>query len=155
MFQSRPVELSSESKACRKLLKAIDGRLKRGDPRGIILSELLRINYGKLDLETLQACSKAKSQLMDVMVDRNIEGKELEKEGKIDQAIELYEANVLDRFDGSHPYERLRIHYTFACRYFDAIRVCEKYLRNTSPHQREKALPIYERHILKLKSDLA
>jgi hypothetical protein len=42
-------------------------------------------------------------------VERNLKGIELEARGLIDNAIECYEANVRDGFDGNHPYDRLAI----------------------------------------------
>ncbi|WP_416151140.1 hypothetical protein ACM26V_09295 [Salipaludibacillus sp. HK11] len=44
-------------------------------------------------------------------VDRNLKGKELEKEGKIDEAMSLYWENVNENFEGSHPYNRLAVIY--------------------------------------------
>ena len=44
-------------------------------------------------------------------VHRNVMGIDLETRGLIDNAIEYYEANVLDGFDGNHPYDRLAIIY--------------------------------------------
>ena len=45
------------------------------------------------------------------LVNRNIKGIKHEKEGKIDLAIKLYEKNISEKFDGSHPYNRLAIIY--------------------------------------------
>jgi hypothetical protein len=42
---------------------------------------------------------------------RNLMGIDLEKQGFVDNAIECYEANVRDGFDGNHPYVRLAIIY--------------------------------------------
>lgn len=42
-------------------------------------------------------------------VERNLKGSELEKQGLVDNAIELYQANVADGFDGNFPYDRLAI----------------------------------------------
>jgi len=61
-----------------------------------------------------------------VMTDRNLRGRELEKQGEIDKAIILYEQNVTDEADTPFPYERLSILYDKAGRYQDAIRVLEK-----------------------------
>jgi hypothetical protein len=47
----------------------------------------------------------------DVMVGRNSRGIAMEDAGDWKAAIKLYEANVRDGFDGSHPYERLMIIY--------------------------------------------
>jgi DNA polymerase III epsilon subunit family exonuclease len=44
-------------------------------------------------------------------VERNLLGMELEADGEIDTAIECYQANVRDGFDGTHPYDRLAIIY--------------------------------------------
>ena len=67
-------------------------------------------------------------RIEDIIFSRNLKGIEREKAGDVDKAKELYEANVRDRFDGSHPYERLRIIYTREGRFADAIRVCEAYI---------------------------
>ena len=66
----------------------------------------------------------------DVMVDRNVDGIALEKKNDIQGAVQLYELNVRDKFDGSHPYERLRIIYSGQERWLDAIRVCEAYIKH-------------------------
>ena len=44
-------------------------------------------------------------------VKRNLLGVELEREGKIENAIECYEANVRDGCMGNHPYDRLVVLY--------------------------------------------
>jgi hypothetical protein len=44
-------------------------------------------------------------------VDRNLRGQDLEKQGLVENAIELYEANVRDGFDGNFPYDRLAVIY--------------------------------------------
>jgi hypothetical protein len=62
-------------------------------------------------------------------VDRNQEGIVAEKAGDLDAAIALYEANVAAHFEGSHPYDRLRIIYTKQKRWDDAIRVCRAYIQ--------------------------
>ncbi len=72
-------------------------------------------------------------------VDRNLRGSSLEKKGRTNKAIKLYEANVKSKFDGSHPYERLRIIYTKQKRYADAISVCRAYIQ-IAERQRAKGL---------------
>jgi hypothetical protein len=62
----------------------------------------------------------------DNAVDRNIKGQELEKEGYIDNAIELYELNINEKFDGSFPYDRLIIIYRRRKMLEDEIRVLEQ-----------------------------
>ena len=67
-------------------------------------------------------------KIENTIVSCNLKGIDLERSGRIKEAIELYEANVRDWFDGTHPYERLRIIYTREGRFADAIRVCEAYI---------------------------
>ncbi len=62
----------------------------------------------------------------DAQVDRNLLGIELEKTNRIDDAIALYEANLADNNEGSHPYDRLAIIYRRRKQYDDEIRVLEK-----------------------------
>jgi hypothetical protein len=62
------------------------------------------------------------------MLERNEHGVKLEREGKIGQAIALYEQNVTARFDGPYPYERLRNIYDRRKQYHDALRVCKVFV---------------------------
>jgi tetratricopeptide (TPR) repeat protein len=59
-------------------------------------------------------------------VERNKLGSSLEKEGSIDNAIELYELNINDNFEGNFPYDRLAIIYRKSRKYTDEIRVLNK-----------------------------
>ncbi len=59
------------------------------------------------------------------MVNNNLRGSKLEKEGDVDGAIQLYEYNVAHRFSGNHPYDRLSIIYRRQKRYEDEVRVLE------------------------------
>ena len=63
---------------------------------------------------------------LDRSVDRNLKGIELEKAGKINQAIKLYEMNIKDNFEGNHPYDRLAIIYRRNKKYDEEIRVLKK-----------------------------
>src|SRR5919106_1324371 len=56
---------------------------------------------------------------------RNARGRELEVEGKVDDAVELYELNVRDGFLGPLPYDRLRVIYFRRNELASAIRVCQ------------------------------
>jgi hypothetical protein len=58
---------------------------------------------------------------------RNTKGRELEKTSP-EEARVRFELNILDGFDGTMPYDRLRILYTREGRYKDAIRVCDAML---------------------------
>lgn len=70
--------------------------------------------------------SKHTETMENKMVNNNIKGKALEKEGKIEQAIELYEFNVKNRFEGNHPYDRLAIIYHKSKQYEKECEVLEK-----------------------------
>jgi hypothetical protein len=61
---------------------------------------------------------------LDQMVDRNLRGTQLERAGREDAAIVLYEANVADGFDGDHPYDRLRAIHTRRKDLARALQVC-------------------------------
>jgi hypothetical protein len=62
----------------------------------------------------------------DTQVQRNLMGKRLEKEGGVLEAIALYEANILESFEGSFPYRRLAILYRKRKSTHEEIRVLEK-----------------------------
>lgn len=51
------------------------------------------------------------NKIFSIQVDRNLRGKEAEKIGDIELAIQLYEQNVKERFQGNHPYDRLSVIY--------------------------------------------
>lgn len=65
-------------------------------------------------------------RLFEKQVERNLKGYKLEKEGDIEGAINLYEANISEEFDGNGPYDRLRIIYNKLNRNDDVIRVLEQ-----------------------------
>ena len=56
-------------------------------------------------------------------VENNNKGIQLEKEGKIEEAIVLYEENIKIKVPGTHPYDRLMILYHKMGRYADELRV--------------------------------
>jgi tetratricopeptide (TPR) repeat protein len=76
---------------------------------------------------------EAEEQISRVMADRNQRAQQLEAAGRLDEAIELYETNITDGFQGLLPYERLRIVYTERKDYANAVRVCETAIRNRVP----------------------
>lgn len=86
---------------------------------------------------------------MEFLVARNNQGIEFEKNGNIESAIVIYEISVADYFFGTHPYDRLRIHYTKQKWYKDAIRVCKAYIDLPNrPHGQNK--PHFQSHLEKL-----
>jgi len=72
-------------------------------------------------------------------VDRNLQGKEFEKTGEIEKAIELYEKNIEEEFEGNHPYDRLAIIYRKRKQYREEIRVLNQ------------AVSVYEKEKIKSK----
>ena len=62
----------------------------------------------------------------EIQVDRNLKGIEFEKKGKIEKAIRLYEKNIEEDFEGSHPYDRLAIIYRKRGEYEKELRVLRK-----------------------------
>ncbi|MCG3198793.1 MAG: hypothetical protein GHCLOJNM_03300 [bacterium] len=80
--------------------------------------------------------------------DRNLLGRELEREGKEEEARLLYEANLAEGDIGSHPYERLRIIYSRRKQYEEALRVCEAFLKVP---QEPKKLEAFRQHAEKLR----
>jgi|GEM_PF-92051 len=59
-------------------------------------------------------------------VERNLKGKELEKQGDIEGAIALYELNIKEGFPGTHPYDRLEIIYRKQKNYEEEMRVLNR-----------------------------
>lgn len=98
-------------------------------PLGQKLRQLWRDVSEARDWATQEQMMKEAQRIEDIVVSRNLRGIEHEKAGRIAKAVELYEANVADRFDGSHPYDRLRVIYTREGKLEEAIRVCEAYIQ--------------------------
>ncbi len=92
----------------------------------------LNLEYGKLlenpdnNFNLIEKYRKELSKIETNLVNRNLKGIKLEKEGKIDKAIKLYEKNIEEEFEGSHPYERLTIIYSKKGLLDDEIRVLKK-----------------------------
>ncbi len=66
------------------------------------------------------------SNNFDTQVQRNLMGKQLEKEHKVLEAKALYEANISEGFEGSFPYRRLAILYRKKKMLSDEVRVLQK-----------------------------
>ncbi len=90
---------------------------------------------------------------MGYLTERNNQGIDLEKKGKIEEAIFAYEVSINDAFFGTHPYNRLRIIYSKRQWYKDAIRVCKIYLALPDrEHGQDK--PHFRHHLEKLQKKL-
>jgi len=121
--------LSDPDKRTEKdLFQWANDQIVHGVPRQVIWNYLLDWENRKLSYEEKEASMKLASHLLDVMVDRNVNGKTLETQGEVDKAIALYEENVSDLFDGDYPYDRLRVIYTKRNQLAEAIRVCRAYI---------------------------
>lgn len=90
------------------------------------------------NLDPIHEANAIAHELVGVLVDRNLNGKQAERERREDDAVRLYEANVADEFMGSHPYERLLIIYSRTGRPEDAARVAQACLRHVRMGEGDK-----------------
>ena len=112
------------------LLAWVNEQRREGIPQWPVYLRLSKMQSESVDIREMEAISKVMESIEDVLVERNLKGAELEKNGQEESAIALYEADISGRFDGSHPYNRLRIIYKNRRDYVNAIRVCEAYINN-------------------------
>ena len=56
----------------------------------------------------------------------SLSGIDLEKDGRIDEAIAIYEQEIQNNFEGDHPYNRLSIIYRKRKQFDEEIRVLER-----------------------------
>lgn len=110
-----------------QLLEWANQEMVRGVPRQVVCDALLNQAFEWKGFDP-PPFSLVENRLFAVMVERIDKGIDLEKAGKIDEAIKVYEENVADRFKGTFPYERLRVLYAKRKDYLNAIRVCQAYL---------------------------
>jgi len=82
--------------------------------------------YEPNPVEEIGLHNRRLAEILDIMVDRNNKGIELEKKGDIEDAIKLYEQNVADEFFGTHPYDRLAIIYRKRKQFDDEIRILKR-----------------------------
>jgi hypothetical protein len=126
----------------------ISAEVRRGVPRWTL--------YRRLSKAAAQTTMNSEKTIMaieikaieDLLIERNRRGKELERAGQIDQAMALYEANVTDRFNGSHAYERLRVLYKTRGDFANTIRVCDCYLRHVGTD--DKIVQAYRAEIVNI-----
>lgn len=126
----------------------ISAEVRRGVPRWTL--------YRRLSKAAAQTTMSAEKTIMaieikaieDLLIERNRRGKELERAGHIEQAMALYEANVADRFNGSHAYERLRVLYKTRGDFANTIRVCDCYLRHVGTD--DKLVQAYRAEIVNI-----
>jgi tetratricopeptide (TPR) repeat protein len=93
----------------------------------------------------------------DDFVKNNLRGIQEEKRGNTEKAIKLYEKNIRNNFDGSHPYKRLAIIYRRKKKFEDEIRVLNKaievFRRLVSPERQDRdvKLDYFKDRLLKAK----
>jgi hypothetical protein len=133
-------------------------RVKEGEGRVSVSKyiESLKIPNAFPDTEEWrhnENCARVSDLLIQSIIKRNEQARQLEREGQVDEAIRLYEMSVTDLFWGSFPYDRLRILYTRLKRYDDAIRVLKVYIKNpylSKPNRR--SLPTYREWVKKIQA---
>jgi hypothetical protein len=113
-------------------------QIYREDPPGV---RAFRLRKWVVDQESpfppemvpyMRACVAEADRISDAMVVRNDRARQAEEAGDLEAAIKLYERNVRDWFDGSFPYERLRVLYNREQRHGDALRVCQAFVSMAS-----------------------
>ena len=77
------------------------------------------------------------------LVKAYLRGQNLEQVGRMDEAIDLYETVVGDRFDSTGPYDRLIHIYANQALHAEVIRVATAALESVQTHQDKRAW--YER----------
>jgi len=70
-------------------------------------SDWERSEHERIKKSVYGASEYSQEKKFESQVERNLIGIELEKAGKVDEAIPLYEQNVRENFIGGHPYKRL------------------------------------------------
>lgn len=125
---SKSIVKPTSQGASSRIAELVKARKASNTPLMDIYVELNQLSKNSNDLALLEACSKATSRIEDTTVERNLRGKDYEKTGETQKAIRLYELNLADHFDGSHPYERLRILYKSLGKNADVVRVCNAFI---------------------------
>jgi hypothetical protein len=100
---------------------------------------LLRLCHETVNMQETLSIRAHADYIADVMANRNFEGSTLERLRQADKAIELYEANVQDRYKGAYPYERLLALYASAGKFQDARRICQAYIDHGQGDEDRKA----------------
>ena len=108
------------------------------------MSSLVGVNAASLrpSLPYTYLCSHSPMSSID-LVKHFLRGQNLEQVGRIDEAIELYEVALAQRFDSSGPYDRLIALYAHRARHGDVMRVAESALANVRTYEEKRAW--YER----------
>nr|DAZ12930.1 MAG TPA: SAP domain [Caudoviricetes sp.] len=107
--------------------------------------DMLSLSYDKqgLEIENYFKRHSSENTTIDKMAHTNkmTRASYYEKEGKIDEAIGLYEEIICDDFNGNHPYDRLAVIYHKRKEYQEEKRVLEH------------AIWVFENKVVKTRSD--
>lgn len=122
------------------------------------MSDYQRTEYEKIRRSVYSASELREEKKFEAQAERNLIGIELEKAGKVDEAIPLYEQNVQENFIGGHPYKRLAIIYRLRKQYDDEIRILTKATRkfagdNEYSKRLEKAKALKEKYETESKAE--
>jgi Zn-finger nucleic acid-binding protein len=126
----------------------VDGRLYREKFSGLMLMSIIeglinRMNNSSVSAESSFGNSEsAEERRFKIQAERNLKGRELEKNGDAEGAVLLYEENIAEGFEGNFPYERLAIIYRKKKEYSEEIRVLKR------------AIFVFENYASKGRSDL-
>jgi hypothetical protein len=89
-------------------------------------------------------CGDTRSKMDNAeLVRRFLRAQNLEQIGRVDEAVELYEAVVDERFDSSGPYDRLIAIYADRAGHRDVVRIAQAALEQVQTHSDKRAW--YER----------
>lgn len=93
------------------------------------------------DPEIRERYSEHQLQTFNHIVEHYLEARKLDEAGRIDEAIEFYEANVAYADISDDAYERLRTIYCERGQYEEALRVCRAYLAMDDQYQQVESYP--------------
>ena len=139
----------AEGRSPQEIMMRLDDLQADSTEQGAALREHFRFSSPRFDeafvrlhfLNEWRGLVAAERRKLWDMVSGTLEqARECEQEGDLDKALPLYEALIYDGFQGTLPYDRLRIIYTRQKRFEDAIRVCEAYVAlKDRAHGQDKA----------------
>ena len=108
-------------------------------------------NGKSTDLLEMMLENSEMSYHIKISADNNIHGKKLEKEGKIDEAIEAYESNVLIHAETPHTYARLSIIYRKRKEIDNEIRVLKQGIKNCRKNPNKSHVDRFKKALEKAK----
>jgi tetratricopeptide (TPR) repeat protein len=128
-------DLNRENAVAPQALKAIIAASPRGAKVPLMdlykeLDEICEEMYDEDNISMYEFVGEVKSEIEELVNDRNDRGKEYEKNNNLEQAIKHFKASVDDHFEGSLPYDRLYDIYMEKGKKDEAVKVLEAYIQN-------------------------